>query len=398
MRPDQLQPRDFRNWAPRASEQATNRIALLRHLPLSYISLLFRELIEYDWKFPAERDEIDRQFTYLERQPAEELVRTLRPFADLQLSDKLEHADWINAPARFSEELSAHLWATHQMDSFRRAATEYIERFNAAVPEAPPPVRRLCIVLVGLGVKETAYVPFEKVRREGTFYADLDAAGAWPVVLSAIERRAAAHPVRYGHWLIEGTSSQSAGGLTCVAWDALAPVRSALRNRIRQGFESRTGPEALRTLLAETGPDDVGLKDGDPVLNRFQLALFTEGSGTQIFSTTFAQWAAREALRRARPLTMAVRFAPRTRDYSMEELLSRNESTLALDPEGALRDADMGAWYTLLNLRRLSNADQASFLVCFEGHRGAVAIGPDFKAGADSRGSTSLEKLLAQLV
>ena len=41
----------------------------------------------------------------------------------------------------------------------------------------------------------------------------------------------------------------------------------------------------------------------DEVLERFKVSLLTEGSGTQIFSTSFAQWAAREALRRAQPLT-----------------------------------------------------------------------------------------------
>src|SRR5256885_4645296 len=64
------------------------------------------------------------------------------------------------------------------------------------------------------------------------------------------------------------------------------------------------GPEALRTHLAQLRPADLGLaKVGDAVLDRFQVKILTEGSGTQIFSTTFAQWTAREALRRAQPLT-----------------------------------------------------------------------------------------------
>jgi len=53
---------------------------------------------------------------------------------------------------------------------------------------------------------------------------------------------------------------------------------------------------------------------GDAVLNRFQLSVLTEGSGTQIYSTTFVQWAARELLRRAQPLTLLARFAPRLRE------------------------------------------------------------------------------------
>ncbi len=60
-------------------------------------------------------------------------------------------------------------------------------------------------------------------------------------------------------------------------------------------------------------PEDLGMDEGDPVLNRFQIRLLTEGSGTQILSTTFAQWSAREALRRAQSLTLFVRFAPRQR-------------------------------------------------------------------------------------
>ena len=43
------------------------RIALLRKLPLAFVPLLLRELIVYDWKFPAERKDLDRQFAWLSR-------------------------------------------------------------------------------------------------------------------------------------------------------------------------------------------------------------------------------------------------------------------------------------------------------------------------------------------
>ncbi|HYY70759.1 MAG TPA: hypothetical protein VE734_13610, partial [Terriglobales bacterium] len=87
------------------------------------------------------------------------------------------------------------------------------------------------------------------------------------------------------------------------------------------------GPEALRTLLARLRPRDLGVNEAtDPVLARFELKLLTEGSGTQIFSTTFAQLAAREALRRAQPLTLLVRFAPRQRQRPMNELLSASRA------------------------------------------------------------------------
>ena len=130
------------------------------------------------------------------------------------------------------------------------------------------------------------------------------------------------------------------------------------------------------------------------MLDRFRVKLLTEGSGTQIFSTTFAQWAAREALRRAQPLTLMVRFAPRQRQKPMNELLSGVYQDSELDPAGSLVDADMGAYYTYLNQQRLTGAEDSSFLVWFEGHIEAVVIGPATPRGTQSADRTSLDQLL----
>ena len=97
--------------------------------------------------------------------------------------------------------------------------------------------------------------------------------------------------------------------------------------------------------MARLSPADLGITGkGDEVMNRFVVKLLTEGSGTQIFSTTFAQWTAREVLRRAQPLTLLVRFAPRQRQRPMNELLAAGDSNPELDPTGSLIDADMGAY------------------------------------------------------
>jgi hypothetical protein len=142
-------------------------------------------------------------------------------------------------------------------------------------------------------------------------------------------------------------------------------------------------------------PADVGLdKADDEVLGRFQLKLLTEGSGTQIFSTTFAQWTAREALRRAQPLTLLVRFAPRQRQRPMNELLSSAQGNLDLDFPGSLVDADMGAYYQWINQQRLPGAEQSSFLAWFEGHNQALAIGPTLPRGTESNSPFDLGKLL----
>ena len=135
-------------------------------------------------------------------------------------------------------------------------------------------------------------------------------------------------------------------------------------------------------------------QSGDAVLDRFQVKLLTEGSGTQIFSTTFAQWATREALRRAQPLTLLVRFAPRQRQRPMNELLE-GRTNGDLDFTGSLIDADMGAYYHWINQQRLPEADRSSFLVWFERHAQALAIGPSFARGTEANSKTSLSDLVS---
>jgi hypothetical protein len=160
-----------------------------------------------------------------------------------------------------------------------------------------------------------------------------------------------------------------------------------------------TGPESLRTFMAQLRPGDVGLKKSDDaVLSHFQLKLLTEGSGTQIFSTTFAQWAAREALRRAQPLTLLVRFAPRQRQRPMNELLSASNTESELDLIGSLIDGDMGAYYNWINQLRLPGADKSSFLVWFENHNQAVVIGPSVPRGTESSAPTDVKQLLSWIV
>jgi len=155
----------------------------------------------------------------------------------------------------------------------------------------------------------------------------------------------------------------------------------------------------LRTTLAQMRPADLGMaQEGDQVLDRFQVKLLTEGSGTQIFSTVFAQWAAREALRRAQPLTLLVRFAPRQRQKPMNELLSPNTVAPELDVIGSLIDADMGAYYNWLNQQRLPGADESLFLVWFEGRSQALAIAPSMPRGTESTTATDLAQILSWIL
>jgi hypothetical protein len=401
MLPSQLAAESFRGYPAEARRLATDHVGLLRRLPLGFVPLLLREVIVYDWKFPAERREIERQFAYLTNLSAEGLAKAMAPFGGLRLSDALAKADWVNAPAVFTEQLTAHLWTTHQIDGFRAAAVDYVGKSSAALPDEPLPTHRLGIVVIGQGVRSSEYRLFRKLRPHGTYFTQVKHAGGLNMLASAVAKRAAAHPTAYGHWYIDGGDSAAVvpGGVARVSYGELSPVRSGLQRLMQKYYEASVfDPEAFRTKLAQTRPEELGMDvNGDGVLKRFQLSLLTEGSGTQVFATTFVQWASRETLRRAQPLTLFARFTPRQRENPMNELLSEAQRRPELDPQGSLVDADMGAYYTWLNQQRLSDASRAAFLAWFEDHEEAVAIGPGFEVDRRSDAPIDLKDIVAQI-
>ena len=132
------------------------------------------------------------------------------------------------------------------------------------------------------------------------------------------------------------------------------------------------------------------------MLSHFATSLLTSGSGTQIFSTSFVQWATRELWRRAQPLTMLARFAPRQRQRQMNELLSGDERNVEMDAPGALIDADMGAYYMWLAQQRLAGAEQSSFLIWFEDHAEALVVAPSLAGNKESNARVEMRWLLAQ--
>ena len=399
MKPVDLKPENFAAYRPVARQTAVDHLSTLQQLPGSFLPFLLKEIIALDWKFPAEREELLQQLNYLQSLSADQRDREMQDFAQLRLTPELEAFDWVNMPGQFLEKFSARLWATSQMDAFRQASERYMQAFRAALPSQEPPIPRLAVVLIGRGVADNTYPLFRKLRRQGTYYKRVNTSLGLDHIIELVKARAASRPAPYAHWFIDGDRTAfDDPQVAFISYEALSPIRASLTAKIRQAFESRMSPETLRTALAETTPEDLGIrsKPGDAALDRFKVALFTEGSGTQIYSTTFVQWAAREALRRAKPLTLVARFTPRQRDAAMSELLNGSFKNTT-DPVGSLVDADMGAWYTWIGLQRLPGSDRSAFLAWFEDHNEAVAVGPVFAKGSDDNTPIQLTELLTKV-
>lgn len=402
MLPNELTPDSFAGYPPQARTLALQQLDLLRKTPLSFLPLLLREVIAFDWKFPAEQHELQTQFGYLRSLSPAQFDAQMRPFFALKLTTELQQVDWVNGPARFSEELSAHLWATHQIEAFREASVAYVHQINLAAAPQKPQQPRLTMVVLGSGVTDNHYRLFRKLRSQGTYFAHVNVADGRRVLLDKLASRAASATQPFAHWYVDGAegTTRPLPHVSGISYRDLDQVRVNLVNKMRQIMQpGGGGPEALRTMMAQMSPQQIGLsgKEADGVLSRFQVSLLTEGSGTQLFSTTFVQWAAREVLRRAQPLTLLTYYAPRQREQSMQEMLSGAPHQTVLDPQGSLIDADMGAYYTWINQQRLPGAADASFLVWFEDHAEVMAVGPQFARSKEDRTASTLRDLVARI-
>src|ERR1700757_578431 len=171
MLPSDLKPEQFDGYPPEGRKIVGSYLATLRQLPLSFLPALLRELISYDFKFSAERKAHEGELEYLSSLPASQLKEWFQGFAQIRLSKQLEDFDWVQSPAQFVERLSAFLWSTQQLDSFRQVSNDYADRLRAAVPPESLPIPRLGISVIGQGVASYSDPLFRKLRAQGAYYA-----------------------------------------------------------------------------------------------------------------------------------------------------------------------------------------------------------------------------------
>lgn len=403
MLPPQVSADSFAGYPPEGRALAVQNLGVIQKLPVAFAAILMSQVIVYDWLFPAERRTIDDQFAFLNSLSASDFRQSLQGFAFPSLKSSLDRRDWVQRPREFVEAFTAELWSSHQIDQFRAVAGAYSNAWRRAHPEPEPATARLSIVVLGKDLHAADYPLFRKLIPHGVHIATVDPTDAWPVILEMASSRAAKYPLPYGHWYIDGgTPPPGVDPRLCtVAWTELGEARAAILRRMQSVIQSgHGGPEELRTLMAETTTKEAGvdIANGDETMRRFRLSVLTEGSGTQIFSTTFVQWSARECLRRAQPCSLLLHFQPRQRQLPMNELLAGTGDHNAVDPAGSLMDADMGAYYTWIDQQRLTGAGEASLIAWSEAHGQAVVVGPGAPRGATAVNPLTIRQVFAQFL
>ena len=125
---------------------------------------------------------------------------------------------------------------------------------------------------------------------------------------------------------------------------------------------------------------------GQPRMRQFVIDLFLSGNGALIFSNSFVEWAACEALRRARPRVMVARFGMRSKPKPFTSIaVFENQQRISSlpdvdDPENSAVDALILARYVWLSASRYPEQDRTICLCVSEFSNTAYLIAPADKS------------------
>jgi len=121
---------------------------------------------------------------------------------------------------------------------------------------------------------------------------------------------------------------------------------------------------------------------GQTQLRSFVIDLFLSGNGALIFSNAFVEWAASEALRRARPRVVVARFGLRSKPKPFTGIaIFENQQSISSipdvdDPNGSAIDAVILARYIWLAALRYPQQERTSCLCVSEYRNAAYLITP----------------------
>jgi hypothetical protein len=397
MTPSELTANSFAAWTPDARSLAVQHLQLLRAMPLALLPSYLVQMENNDRLFPVEQRQLTTQLNTLAARP-----ELMTPFTAIVVPQKIASSDWLAHPGLFIDELSRALWQTHQIDAYHQAA----ETLFAAMPQravsadVPAP---LLIAVFGRGAAPSEYPLFQKLRGEGTYLHAVDETDASTHLMGKLRQRAAGHAEPYAHWYVDGgepwLQTESDGTVQAFTFPELAPLTDAVLQTMNKAVQEGWGPELLADRMRELKPAalDSSAVTSDPRIAHLFVTLLTQGSGTQLYSTSFVEAAGVEVVRRAQPSTVLLRFAPRRKPASMNDMLEQRGQSAEMDPQGALVDADMALYYAWLAMRKLPGGERTSLLALVEGHGQGFLAGPAVTQGVDSSSRVTIPQALSML-
>jgi hypothetical protein len=399
--------------------EITSYSVLIKRLPVTLRPALNGQLAEWETLFPFERrrtQEFMRGVASFDPPALDALLEPLR-----RLEAKMGVERWDFSQTADTMENASLLARSAFYAEWRGEVQRIYEAVEAAAhASVPPPALQPRLIVAILPES----LPFERAtlwKKWGDRGAELSIDGDAARIAELLLRGPSSVPgllAQQGNgeisdlWLIDAgsrLSAISAGSSAASSLDYMA--LRALRDQVLA--QVNTVPKSIevtdQTLTAirnkNWDPWWPAELSGQAPLCKFVIDLYLSGNGALIFSNAFVEWAASEAIRRARPRVLFARFGLRAKPKAFTGIaIFENQQRISAlpdvdDPQGSAVDASVLARYTLLAAQRYPEGAQTAFLCIAESAQNAYLILPEAsKTGWTSPNKATPEQIAALLI
>jgi hypothetical protein len=393
--------------------------SLIGRLPVTLRPALHGQLAEWETLFPFEQQRLQEFMRGVASFDSSALDQLLKPLRRLEAKMGVERWDFSQTADTMENAslLARSAFYTEWRDQVQRI---YAAVVAAAHASAQPPVMHPRLIVAILPKS----LPFERAtlwKKWGGRGADLSVDGDAARIAELLLQGPSSIPdllVQQGSrdtsdlWLIDAGSGLPAlpagpGAAASLNYMALGALRDRILaqvNTIPKNIEA--SDRTLAAIRSESwDPWWPAELRGQAPLRKFVIDLYLSGNGALIFSNAFVEWAASEAIRRARPRVLFARFGLRAKPkpFTGIAIFENQQRISALpdvdDPQGSGVDAAVLARYVLLAAQRYPEGAQTAFLCVAESAQSAYLIFPEaFKTGWTNPNKATPEQIAQWLI
>lgn len=414
------------------------RKGLLKRLPMTFLPYVNQQLREWDYLFPNERQSVLRLLLYVEGLNQEQCSDLFRDV--VQLEEKMGVRHWQFSTSEQTILNASLLARSPYYQEWRRAvqavfdaAEQHALRANGAALKSG---NRLVLLVIPRPLPVDPASVWRRWQGIGRpLKVDLALSGESPspleTLLAGIPSAAGGRSgglldVALGRpntppanaWVVDAGTSlvdhvlkpepthTTVDQAILLSYWRLAPYRESFSREMNTMRKDLADADAVYDRLRKVDvtpwcPPEVA---SQPAIREFLRSLFLSGNGAVIFGNSFVEWAASEALRRARPSFLAAQFGVRSKPKPFTGVAvfdnpdQINPLPAVDDLPGSAVDAEMLALYVWLAALRFEEYQRSTVCVCLaESLSEAYVVAPQEFALGHATAPVTLDRLAAAL-
>ena len=388
---------------PGELQDALNK-GLLTRLPLTFLPFVNQQLHEWDYLFPNERKSVEQLLLYVASLHPEQSTALFKDVT--QFEEKMGVRHWQFSTQEQTIQNSSQLARSPYFQDWRKAVQAVFDAADKNAMEAKRTGAGARNRLVLLDIPQRLPVDPAKAWRHWQgigkpIKLDLSSSGNQQTpfellltgmpgagvgrtesLLNAAWNRPGAAPaetwvVDAGRGVVDAVLAREPSAATAprgilLSYSRLDKYRQSFSHEMNTMRKDLSDADAVFDRLRKVDvvpwcPAEVA---ADPAIREFLRALYLSGNGAVIFGNSFVEWAASEALRRARPAFLAATFGVRSKPkpFTGVAVFDSPDQVNPLpdvdDLEGSSVDAQMLALYVWLAAARYEEYRHSTVCVC----------------------------------